>query len=111
MDDSFMDQEAELSSTHSLSDIQLYLYGVHKNEARNGIKLDLIGENDAMQNYSSGNNPSISRDLSRNVFFTNEEILAYKSLAKARFWSKHTQGGTHQITATEEKTEPCKTSL
>ncbi|AWN73176.1 hypothetical protein LEAN103870_08295 [Legionella anisa] len=111
MDDAFIDQELESNLSHSLSDIQLYLYGVHKNEARNGIKLDLIGENNAMQNYSSGINPSISRYLSKNVFFTNEDIFSYKSLAKAIFWSRHTKSVAHQITAPEEKTEPCKISL
>ncbi len=100
--DEALDLESELSPSHSLSDVQLFLYGVHKNEARNGIKMDLIGENDAMKNYSSGDNPSISRYLSRNVFFTNEDILAYKSFAQALFWSKHTKTVTQQITATEE---------
>ncbi|WP_133138312.1 hypothetical protein [Legionella tucsonensis] len=110
MDDAFMDEKSESNPLHSLGDIQLYLHGVHKNEARNGITLDLIGENNAMQNYSSGNNPSISRYLSRNVFFTNEDMLSYKSLAKAIFWNKHTKGASQQITAAEEKTEPCKMS-
>ena len=72
-----------------LCDIKLYLYGVHKNEARNGIKLDLIGENNAFQQYSSGEMPSISRYLSKNVFFTDEEIYSYKSLSKAIFWNRH----------------------
>ncbi|WED42364.1 hypothetical protein [Legionella cardiaca] len=62
-------------------------FGVHKNEARNGIKLDLIGENDAMKNYSSGQTPSISRHISKNVFFTDAEIFSYQSFARSVFWN------------------------
>ena len=71
-----------------LDNLRLYLFGVHKNEARNGIKLDLIGENNAMQQYSSGPTPSISRFLSRNVFFTDLDVLSCKSLANAIIWNR-----------------------
>lgn len=89
MDESLSEQEIGSRSPNLLSNIKLYLYGVHKNQARNGIKLDLIGENNAMQQYSSGETPSISRYLSKNIFFTDEEIYSYKGLSKAIFWNRH----------------------
>ena len=70
-----------------LDHLKLYLFGVHKNEARNGIALDLTGENNAMQQYSSGPTPSISRWLSKNVFFTDADAYSYESLALARTWN------------------------
>ncbi|WP_454783263.1 hypothetical protein [Legionella sp. WA2022007384] len=102
MDETFLDPEMSPSPSNSLCDIKLYLYGVHKNEVRNGIKIDLRGENDAMQNYSSGRQPSISRYLSKNVFFTDQELFSYKSLAKALFWSKQANNSDNKI---KEETE------
>ncbi|WP_147292320.1 YdcF family protein [Legionella hackeliae] len=89
MDEVFMEPDRGFRFPDSIGHVKLYLYGVHKNEARKGIKLDLLGENDAMKNYSSGQAPSISRYRSKNVFFTDAEIFSYRSLAKAIFWSKH----------------------
>lgn len=105
------EQDAGFSPSNSISDVMLYLYGVHKNEARNGITKDLIGENSAMQNYSSGDNPSISRYPSKNVFFTNEDLLSYKSLARALFWSRHTSSASRIIEEVEELAESCKVGL
>lgn len=84
MDETLVEQEIGFS----LQDIKLYLYGVHKNEARNGMAKDLIGEKDNMQKYSSEDTLSISRYQSNNVFFTDVEIFSSKSLAKAIFWDR-----------------------
>jgi len=86
-----------------LDNLKLYLFGVHKNEARNGIKLDLIGEHNAMQQYSYGPTPSISRFLSKNVFFTDTDFLSCKSLATAITWNRCNDGGDTVI-AEEEPT-------
>lgn len=88
MDESLVESDMRFRQTNLLQYIKLYLYGVHKNEARNGIKLDLIGENNAMQQYYSGSTPSIYRYLSNNVFFSDMDVLSYKSFAKAIFWSR-----------------------
>ncbi len=90
----FMGDKANLDKrktkyANPLDNLKLYLFGVHKNEARRGINLDLIGEGNAMQQYSSGDTPSISRYLSKNVFFTDIDIFSYKSLAKAISWSRY----------------------
>lgn len=89
MDELLAEQEMGSIIPHLLCHVKLYLHGVHKNEARNGIKLDLIGENNAFKQYSSGEMPSISRYISKNVFFTDEDIYSYKSLSKAIFWNGH----------------------
>ena len=70
-----------------LSTLKLFLYGVHKNENRPGMALDLSGEHGAMQRYSSGENPSISKYSSKNVFFTNEDRDIYMSFSRALFWA------------------------
>ena len=69
-----------------LSTLKLFLYGVHKNEKRSGMIFDISGERSAMQRYSSGENPSISKYSSKNVFFTNEDRDIYKSFSRVLFW-------------------------
>lgn len=69
-----------------LSKLKLFLYGVHKNEKRPGIVFDLQGEHSAMQRYSAGPTPSIARQASSNVFFTDEDVASYKSFKTALFW-------------------------
>ncbi|MDP3561660.1 MAG: hypothetical protein Q8R83_05750 [Legionellaceae bacterium] len=80
-----------------IDNLKLYLFGVHKNEARSGIKLDLIGENNAMQQYTADATPSISRYLSKNVFFTDIDVFSYKSLAKAISWSRYSSANDTNI--------------
>lgn len=78
--------QEESGEPHPLSEVNIFLFGVHKNEKRLGIAHDLIGEHNAMKNYSSGSKPSISRYQSNNVFLTNEDFLTNLSFKKARFW-------------------------
>lgn len=69
-----------------LGRLKLFLYGVHKNEKRPGMIFDLHGEYSAMQRYSSGSTPSISKYSSKNIFFNNEDFSIYKSFSRALFW-------------------------
>lgn len=91
MDEANLDDILETKMVNPLANLKLYLFGVHKNQARPGITMDLEGEVGAMQNYSAGDNPSISRYQSRNVFFTDQEIYSTKSFARALFWNGYSQ--------------------
>ena len=73
-----------------IKEVNFYLFGVHKNEARPGIFLDVRGEYRAMQKYSSGKEmpPSISRTPSPNTFLNDVDALMSKSLKRAMFWSR-----------------------
>lgn len=88
----------EQSIDSPLSTLKLFLYGVHKNETRPGMRFDLSGEHSAMQRYSAGETPSISKYASKNVFFTDADRAVYKSFANALFWSNRAGegNGCHQ---------------
>lgn len=68
----------------TLSELNLFLFGVHKQDKRNGIANDLQGEYRAMRSYSGG--PSIARLQSKNTFFNDIDLSITKSFNRARFW-------------------------
>ncbi len=78
----------ENGNDHAISQLNIFLYGIHKNEKRPGMIHDLLGEYDAMQRYSSGAVPSISRLQSKNVFFNDEEFQAGIHFNRAMFWAR-----------------------
>ena len=73
---------------HPIRSLNLFLFGVHKNEKRNGISEDLQGEHQAMITYSSGETASISRFQSRNTFFCNEDYFVARSFYHAKTWDR-----------------------
>lgn len=77
---------SEDDDNNVLSELNLFLFGVHKHEKRTGIADDLKGEYRAMQNYSGGDKPSIAKLQSRNIFFTDSDRTIAKSFNRARFW-------------------------
>lgn len=81
-------QVIEADYEHPIRGVNFYLFGVHKNEARPGILHDVKGEHQAMQRYSSGDTPSISRTLSPNTFLNDVDAHMSKSLNRAMFWSR-----------------------
>lgn len=78
----------EEEGDHPMSQLNLFLYGVHKHEKRLGMVEDLQGEYHAMQRYSSGIAPSISRVQSKNVFFTDEDFHGGLAFNRALFWAQ-----------------------
>lgn len=74
---------------HAIGQLNIFLFGVHKNEKRPGIADDLYGEYDAMRRYSSGVEPSISRLQSKNVFFNDEDFHASIHFNRAMFWVRN----------------------
>lgn len=70
----------------TLSELNLFLFGVHKQDKRNGIANDLQGEYRAMRSYSGGDKPSIARLQSNNTFFNDIDLSITKSFNRARFW-------------------------
>lgn len=94
--------ENNLDEISPLSKLKLFLYGVHKNEKRPGITLDLQGEHGAMQRYSSGETPFISKHQSKNVYLTDEDFGIYKSFAASLFW-----GNRKMVNEQETETKEC----
>jgi len=73
---------------HPICGLNIFLYGIHKQEKRQGIIDDIKGEYSAMRRYSSGTVPSISRLQGRNTFFNDEELGIYKSFQRIMFWNQ-----------------------
>lgn len=71
---------------HPIRQFNFFLFGVHKQELRQGMVDDLQGECRAMRNYSSGNQPSITRQPSNNTFLNNADLYPIKTFNRALFW-------------------------
>ena len=104
--DDLMTNPLAKSSDSPLSALKLFLYGIHKHEKRPGIQYDLIGEQDAMQRYSSGPTPSIAKYRSKNVFFTDEDRCIYTSFAASLFWGNRAIVSEHSKSKAELQLVP-----
>lgn len=67
-------------------DVNIFLFGVHKQELRTGIEYDLRGEQDAMFNRCSNSNPILARYQSSNTFMTDEDFIQANHNNRALFW-------------------------
>ncbi len=71
-----------------IQELNLFFFGVHKNEQRKGIIHDLKGEHRAIINYSSGDTPSIARVQSTNTFFTDTDFIKEKMFKNIQYWAR-----------------------
>ncbi len=73
---------------HPVQELNIFLFGVHKQENRPGMLYDLRGERHAAERYSAGESASISRHQGRNTFFTNTDFQMMRSYMKSVCWSQ-----------------------
>lgn len=73
---------------HPIKELNLFLFGVHKQEKRRGMIEDIRGEHRAMTRYSQGDEPSIAQHQSENTFFNDVDLTIAKSFSRAKFWHR-----------------------
>lgn len=73
---------------HLIHELNIFLFGVHKQKIRPGIVHDIQGEYKALKNYSQGDNPSIARDQSPNTYMNFDDFVQSSSFRRVQFWAK-----------------------